>query len=186
MSCAKNVMSQLMLKKSDINNYSRCHEISTDTKLVCHNILEKSYGRFSTLETKKLNLNSSECADLLLYTAVCDMCEGYGSSISAYHLKYSSYIQSIKDSWSQGVSASLSEIQAFSSSSKVLIVSGLDYMNFKDFESQTMLVLLESRAKPNLSTVLTINSIDNLTGSGPFFTPLKDALKGGKRFDNLH
>ena len=93
------------------------------------------------------------------------------------HVSYSTYIQQIKDSWSQGVSDKLQRLQNNINNVEILVISGLDYCIFNDFESQTILNLIESRKMENKYTVIVLKDISQLSGKGLFLVPLKNQLK---------
>ena len=52
----------------------------------------------------------------------------------------------------------------------------MDYVNFKDFQCQTLLSLLQNRDKPELTTVVVSPPISALVGSGQFFNRLNQIL----------
>lgn len=173
MSCVKNIMSQLLMDKSDLSFASNVLDISSSKKQKCWNIIQKSFGKVSTI----IHKNSSIEADIYTFSAICKMCVGHGSTVSVYHLKFTKYIQQLRDSWSLGISDRLRETQAFISSSSVLIISGLDYINHKEFECQTLLNIFSDRLKTNKATIVVVNDVNALSGSGPFFIPLKERIK---------
>ena len=69
-------------------------------------------------------------------------------------------------------------MRIFSESAKVLIISNLDYVNFGDFESQTMLNLLQERQSREFTTILVSPPINQLvsTKGSVFFNRLKSIL----------
>lgn len=71
----------------------------------------------------------------------------------------------------------LREIQAFVSSAAVLIVSGIDYCVFNDFECQTLMQILDERQKIGKSTLYLVSDITFLTGKGSFFPSMKQKFK---------
>ena len=69
-------------------------------------------------------------------------------------------------------------MKIWSSAANYLIISHLDYINFKDFESQTLLGLLQSREGVKKSTFIVIPKSSNLIGSGSFYNILCDKIGG--------
>ena len=69
----------------------------------------------------------------------------------------------------------LQYMKIFIDSCRVLIISGLDFIMFKDFQCQTLLTLLQDREAENKQTILVLPKTD-LLGEGPFFAILKDQL----------
>lgn len=174
MSCVKNTISQILLDKSDIQTSNNVYKLDSTCKSSAWEIVNSSFGSFKVI----CKDDPSQYADILTFASICNFCVGHGSSVNVYHLKYSKYIQSIRDSWSSGVTPKLRESQAFVSNSKILIISGLDYYNLKDFECQTLLTLLQERDRANMCTIIVVHDVNSLFGSGPFFNPLKEKLKG--------
>lgn len=179
MSCAKNTMSELLLEKSAVPKQSNCYATPKTVTDKYSELVKQNSGSLLTLEVKDPQL----VADSITYTEVCEYCEGHGASVSVYQLKYSKYIQALKDSWSQGVSGSLKETQAFCNTAKVLVISGLDFVMYSDFECQTLLTLFQDRARPGLSTVVVLSNISSLVtrGNSPFYEMLKTFLERGLR-----
>lgn len=176
-SCVKNTMSELLLEKSEISFRSDCYKIPSQVSeryLQLANIYD---GKLVTLEVK----NPQFVAEGLTYSYICKLCEGHGSKITVYHMKYSKYLQAIKDSWTSGISPQLKEQQAFCNTSKVLIISSLDFVMYSDFECQTLLNLFQDRSKPGLCTFIVLSKISSLVSknNSPFYEMLKSQLEGG-------
>lgn len=175
LSCSKNAVSQILLEKSGISPNNVANSISVESKKKCHNIIQSSFGQYKTVEVS----DTVKSSDVFTYVGICDMHKGHGSNVSVYHLKYSKYIQMLRDSWTYGSTTTLREIQAFISSSKILIISGLDYVMFKDFECQTLLTIMQDRLKSDMATLLVVKSVNELNGQGVFFKSLKKKLEEG-------
>lgn len=112
----------------------------------------------------------------IVYTCICRYIKAkMGPHV--VHVSYSTYVQQIKDSWSQGVSDKLQRLQNNINNVEILVISGLDYCIFNDFESQTILNLIESRKMENKYTVIVLKDISQLSGKGLFLVPLKNQLK---------
>ena len=63
-------------------------------------------------------------------------------------------------------------------SAKLLIISNLDYVNFGDFESQTLLTLLQDRERKDVTTILVSPPPNQLVGkpTSLFFKSLRSKL----------
>lgn len=94
-------------------------------------------------------------AELLTYCAICKNWRGNRLHCNVYNLKYSSYLESLKQSWSiKSEIDELEYIKIWIKSAKVLIISNLDFVNFGDFESQTLLNIIQSRNEYGKSTIV--------------------------------
>jgi len=58
----------------------------------------------------------------------------------------------------------------------LLIISNIDFVNFKDFQCQTLLSLLQSRDKAEFGTIIVSPQTQSLVGSGLFFNRLQETL----------
>lgn len=119
------------------------------------------------------------CADMITYCAICQNWKGSRLHCDVYNLRYSRYLEELRSSWSGRDSEDLEYMKIWADSAKVLIVSNFDYINFGDFECQTLLNLIQSRQTKNLSTVLVSPPLSNILSSkgSIFLKPLKDLMK---------
>lgn len=173
MSCVKNAMTTILLEKSSI-------KLSDDVYQVCESDKEKCWNFISSHEGQVMcvhNNNPSKYADIYTFACICNMAVGHGATVSVYHLNYTKYLEDIRRSWTYGMSGALREVQAFTTSCKILIISHLDYCNFREFECQTLLNLLQDRSDSSYTTLLVLKDIQLLSGSGAFLVPLKSRLK---------
>lgn len=126
-------------------------------------------------------------ADLISYYAIC--LYGHGTALNGgiYNLNYSEYLEETKRSWQTKYEPEdLEFMRIWSNSSDYLVISHLDYVKFNDFESQTLLNLMQSRDKPNKFTYIVIpNDLSYLVGYGSFFKILQNKL-GGLANDKLN
>ena len=145
-------------------------------------VLDKSDGKLVTYVVPP-GMSSVECSDVLTYCAICKLWKGSQLHTTVYHLRYSSYINQVKQSWSTSVSEELEYQQIWSDSSKVLIVSHFDYVNFGDFESQTLLNLIQDRQSKHKTTILVSPPVGNLvsTKSSIFFATLKNLMRASSK-----
>ncbi len=129
-----------------------------------------------------------QMSDILTYCAICKYWKGNRLHCNVYNLKYAKYLDDLKKSWNtKSEPESLQYAQIWTETSKVLIVSNLDYVNFGDFESQTILNILQTRQTKGLTTIFVTPKITSLvsTKSSLFFSTFKsilfDAMKRMKR-----
>lgn len=125
------------------------------------------------------NSTSIRCADMITYCAICQNWKGSRLHCDVYNLRYSRYLEEIRNSWNGNSSEDLEYMRIWSDNAKVLVVSNFDYVNFGDFECQTLLNLIQSRQIKNLSTILVSPQLVNLMSSkgSVFLKPLKDIMK---------
>ena len=147
-------------------------------------IIDSSEGKLRTISST----NTVQDADLLTYCSICKNWKGSRLHCTVYNLKYSKYIEMIKKSWStKSETSDLEYMRIFSSSAKVLIISNIDYVNFRDFECQTLLTLLQSRAGSEYTTFIVSPPVKSLVGDSLFFGKLTEIIRGGiKAYDNKH
>lgn len=120
-------------------------------------------------------------ANILTYCGICQKWKGSRLHCTVYNLQYAQYIEAIKKSWSTtSEPEQLEYMKIWSASAELLIISNLDYVNFKDFESQTLLTLLQSRTAEGLTTIIVVPKHDELIGTGLFFNRLHELIKGAK------
>lgn len=117
-------------------------------------------------------------AELITYCAICQNWKGSQLHCTVYNLKYSQYLDMLKQSWTTKVEPDeLEYMKIWSGSSKILVISNMDYVNFGDFESQTLLNLLQSRSRVDQQTIIVCPDINNLVGRGSFFELLRRKLR---------
>lgn len=119
-----------------------------------------------------------DSAHLFSYVAICNYGLGTGLNGGVYHLNFQQYLDELKQSWQTKFdSDDLSNMRIWNQSSNYLIISNLEYVKFGDFESQTLLSLLQSRDKPDKTTFIILSKKEPLVGSDSvFFSRLKSRL----------
>ena len=143
------------------------------------NLLDRCKGSIRTV----LESNSTTfVADLLTYCGICQTWKGSQLHCVTYNLKFSQYIDALQKSWNagNGQPSDADYMKIWSESAKILIISNIDYVNFRDFQCQTLLTLLQNRMNSELTTIIVSPPISNLVGDGPFFNRLTDMLKKQK------
>ena len=135
----------------------------------CLTAAEKCYKVVTTTDT-------SEVASCLTYAAICNYYKGNTYHCSVYHLNFADYVNDIQRSWTDGMTDELEYTNIFIEKCKVLIISNLDFIQFKDFQAQTLLNMAHSRKLHGQSTIIVSPKLNSLFGSGAFFTRLKEVF----------
>lgn len=174
-SCPKYAESSYLLERNDISEKSNVMSCSFQNIQMADNLLSKCQGRLGCIITNK----TVATAELFTYVAICNNWKGSQLHCNVYNLKYSNFLEEIKRSWSlKSEPEALEYKRIWSESAKVLMISHLDYVSFGDFESQTLLNLIQSRDKPNLTTIVVSQDINQLVGksNSMFFLKLQSLL----------
>ena len=117
-------------------------------------------------------------ADAFFYAAM--VIENYHSLYwpEAFMLNYRKYTDSYRRGWTTGEEPdSLQEARYNAEHCCTLIITGLDTMIFGDFESQTLLALLEDRNKAKQSTILVMSDVDNINTNSRSTTTFVRSLR---------
>lgn len=177
-SCPILVETSYLLERNGIGMDSDVFSASPTIIDNCVRFITESDSKTSTFVVPSYQ-DTVQFADLLTYCAICLNWQGSRLHCNVYNLKYSRYIDELKKSWStKGEPESLEYMRIWSESAKVLIISNLDYVNFGDFESQTLLNILQFRQTNRLTTILVTPPIKSLISTKPsaFFNSLKSKL----------
>ena len=118
-----------------------------------------------------------KASEVFSYIAVCNEWKGSAMRVKAFHLVFSNYIDSLQNSWSSSKSEDLQYTEMWSKSCNVLIVSGIDYINFKDYQSQLLLQLIQDREREGKYTIVVSPKLENLAGQGKMFSLMISKLK---------
>lgn len=165
-SCGKNVLFDVMMKKSEIKPQD-VGAISVKLRDKVKQDLAKFKG--STIYITA-NRGSKMLGDIYAWLAACKLCPYYGSDVTVYHLKYSKYLEQLRQSWATKYEPEeLIEARCFINTARVLVVSSLEYVQYKDFESQTLFSLLGERSYNRDFTTIVIGPDIN-TWLGPHIT----------------
>ncbi len=132
-------------------------------------IIQKTESRYDKFSVVTCN-NTIGVSNLLTYCAICQNWKGNRLHCNVYNLKFSNYIEEIKQSWSRKTPPDKLEYkQIWAATSKILIISNLDFVRFQDFEIQTLLNLIHSRMDKGLTTVVVSPKLTTLVGDGQFY-----------------
>ena len=172
-SCPDYVQSSYLLERNNISINSKVFQ--SDPKVIqkYSNIINVAEGRLATV----IASNTNEAAELLTYCGICKHWKHSRLNMVVYNLRFSQYIDNIQKSWNaKSTSDDMDYIKIWSESAKVLIISNIDYVNFREFQCQTLLTLIQNRDANKLSTIIVSPRIDALAGDGNFFIQMKKIL----------
>ncbi len=116
-------------------------------------------------------------AEVMSYVAVCNTWQGSAMRVKCYHLLYSQYLESVQSSFGGRMSEDAQYAELWSKSCNVLVISGIDYVNFKDFQSQKLLQLLQDRERKRKATVIVSPKVENIMGGGKMYDLLLSKLR---------
>ena len=178
-SCPTLVETSYLLERNGIEMDDPIFSVSDDVLKKFSNILDEYDGKVYTSLVSGSRYTTVQVADIITYVAICKNWRGSRLHCTVYNLRFSKYLDELKKSWSaKSEPETLEYMRIFSESAKVLIISNLDYVNFGDFESQTMLNLLQERQSREFTTILVSPPINQLvsTKGSVFFNRLKSIL----------
>jgi hypothetical protein len=119
-----------------------------------------------------------DASHIISYCAVCEYWRGNAFHCAVYHLDYSKFIEDTKKSWGlKEIPDDLEYQQIWTASAKVLIISNLDFINFKDYEAQTLLNLIHTRSSNGLKTIIISPSVASLVGQGAFYKRMQEIFR---------
>ena len=175
-SCPTYVETKYLLDRNDIKISSPVFSQSKESLSKCQNLLDQAKSQ--SLVTA-ISQDTAELSNNLTYCAICQNWKGCQLHCTVYHLKFYKYIELTKKSWSNSNdNTDLEYMNIWAQSAKVLIISNLDFVNFKTFECQSLLNLLQSRTNEGKATIVVSPKISSLVGGRdtPFFSLLTNML----------
>ena len=138
MSCPTLAETTYLLDRNHISMSSDVFNAPVDKVNAYSKLIEQVQGNQHTLITN----DTVRAAELLTYCSICQNWKGSRLHCTVYNLKFSQYVESIQNSWSSKVETEqLEYMKIWASSAKVLIISNIDYVNFRDFQCQTQFPL---------------------------------------------
>lgn len=172
-SCPSYTESSFLLEQNGISLNSNVFHADPSLLAKYSKIVGDGEGKLQTVIAK----NTNSVAELITYCGICKYWKGSRLHTAVYNLKLSQYIEGLQNSWSSNSNLDDLEFQKiWVSKAKLLIISNIDYVNFKDFQCQTLLSLLQSRDKPEMGTIVVSPPTNALVGSGLFFNRLQETL----------
>ena len=186
MSCPILAQTSYLFELNDIRMTNPVFRMSNSELDKYYKIFWESIGKTTTVVAPAGNF-TNQVADALTYCAICDNWRGSQLHSTVYNLKFNQYLDTLQSSWSFGNDSSdkIEQMKIWTSHARVLIVSNLDFVNFKDFQSQTLLSLLQSRVGCDYCTMVVTPPTSSLVGEGQFFSRLTSILNNQKVGDKL-
>lgn len=180
-SCPILAQTSYLLERNGISMTNPVFKLSQDQLNKYVNLLALSSGKTASIIVSG-GLMTNQAADAITYCAICENWKGSQLHCTVYNLKFSQYIEEVQKSWSFNSDDSAAEyMKIWATRAKVLIISNIDFVNFKDFQCQTLLSLLQSRINnTELTTIVVSPPTSSLVGEGQFFSRLTDMLKKQK------
>lgn len=172
-SCPAFVESSFLLEQNGINFNSPVFNTDPAVLAKYSKIIENAEGKVQTVIAK----NTNAISEIVTYCGICKYWRGSRLHTAVYNLKLSQYLERVQNSWSNASNLDDLEYQKiWIEKAKLLVISNIDYVNFKDFQCQTLLTLLQSRDKQELGTIIVSPSTQSLVGGGLFFNRLQEIL----------
>lgn len=178
LACPAHAEIRYWLDRCDIDKNSAVFKVSKDQLNQAIRELETHDGKVFTFRAN----DTVKASDTFSYCAICLHGRGTAFTGGVYRLNFHKYIDEIRKSWNTRYESDwLEYARIWSASADYLIISHLDYIRFNDFESQTLLTLMQDRVKPNKTTVVIVPEKLNLVGNGQFYEHLLDILEEDKK-----
>lgn len=172
-SCPALTESTFLLEQNSIGFNSSVFHADPALLAKYSKVVENCEGKLQTVIAK----NTNSISELIAYCGICKYWRGSRLHTLVYNLKLSQYLEGVQKSWSNSSNTDELEYQQiWISKAKLLIISNIDFVNFKDFQCQTLLSLLQSRDKPDMGTIIVSPQTQSLVGSGLFFARLQETL----------
>lgn len=171
--CPMLVETSYLLERNNISIENSVFNMESKALIKAVSQIHAAKGKVCTI----ISDNTIVTSTLLTYCAICENWQGNRLHCNVYHLRLSNHLDSIQQSWStKDTPEQLEYEQIWISSAKTLIISNLDYVQFKDFQAQTLLNIIHNRMNNNLTTIIVCPKLSTLIGSGPFFQRLTSML----------
>lgn len=131
--------------------------------------------------------DSVRVADFITYCEICKNWKGSRLHCTVYNLRYSRFLDDVKKSWGMKQEPEDLEYQRiWIDTCKVLVISNMDYVKFGDYETQTLLNLIQSRQSGDKKTIIVAPPVNRIVTAGSnnssnlFFESLKQILNSTK------
>ncbi len=177
-SCPAFVETSYLLERNNITMNSSVFYESQNNIDKMNAVLDKSSESLGICIVSNPS-DSNRFSDLLTYCAICRNWKGSQLHCNVYNLRYSKFLEATKQSWGKYRSdEDLEYMRIWSDYCKILVVSNIEYVNFGDFESQTLLNIIQSRLSGNKTTIIVSPPLQNLVSNkgSLFFNALKGRL----------
>ena len=178
MSCPILAQSSYLLERNYIGEMNPVFKMSSAKIKKNSELLNNVKGKIATIVVNSGEF-TSQIADDITYCGICNSWYGSCFHCVVFNLRFNKYLETIQNSWSsyggEG-SDKAAPLKIWANTARVLIISSLDFVNFKDFQSQSLLTLLQTRMNPALTTIVVTPPLDSLVGEGRFFPQLTSLL----------
>ena len=166
-----------LLERNGININSNVFQSNPKQIATTLNTLDNYSGKFKVVTTK----NTVNTSDLITYCAICKNWRGSQLHCTVYNLNFGKYWKQTTQGWGKNDvdSEELNYTKIWSSAAKVLVISGIDYINFGDYECAELLSIIQSRQNPEYTTILVSPPLNELVGKGIRFTQLQKLMQNG-------
>ena len=174
-SCPKWAQTDYLLMRNGLSYSSRPFRMKQSSLDKYISVYEKacSCGSAVTVTCK----DAVKVAEVMSYIAVCNTWQGSAMRVKCYHLLYSQYLESVQSSFGGRMNEDAQYAELWSKSCNVLVISGIDYVNFKDFQSQKLLQLLQDRERKRKATIIVSPKVENIMGGGKMYDLLLSKLR---------
>lgn len=174
-SCPKWAQTDYLLMRNGLSYSSRPFRMKQSSLDKYISVYEKacSCGSTVTVTCK----DAVKVAEVMSYVAVCNTWQGSAMRVKCYHLLYSQYLESVQSSFGGRMNEDAQYAELWSKSCNVLVISGIDYVNFKDFQSQKLLQLLQDRERKRKATIIVSPKVENIMGGGKMYDLLLSKLR---------
>lgn len=184
-SCPILAQTSYLLERNGIKMNNPVFKMSESEVKKYSSILAQANGQMASVVVSNGSF-TNQAADALTYCAICEHWKGSQLHCTVYNLKFAQYIEALQKSWSfNSDSSEVDYIKIWATSAQVLVISNIDFVNFKDFQCQTLLSLIQSRMGSDLTTIVVTPTISSLVGDGQFFSRLTDMLTKQKVGEGL-
>lgn len=172
-SCTKWAQMDYLMMRNGLDYSSRPFQLKQESLDRYIQAYESSIGKTIVFTSK----DTIKSAEALAYVAVCNKWKGSAMRVKSFHLMFSKYVDALQSSWGNSKTDDVAYSEIWSKSSDVLIISGMDYVNFKDYQSQLLLQLVQDREREGKTTILVCPRIENVMGSGKMYSLLISKMK---------
>lgn len=171
--CVRWAQMDYLMMRNELTLSSSSFSMSSSNLEKYDKIYQSCLDKTSVLQSS----NTVTCSEYLKYIMVCNCWPKSAIKVRCYSLSFSNYVQQLQHSWSSNKSDDFEYTEIWSRSSQVLIISGLDYVNFKDFQSQVLLQLIQDREQEHKTTIIISPQLDKLVGNGAMFNLMLNKLR---------
>lgn len=185
-SCPVWAVTEFLLRKNNLLGTNVMSRMTRSVVQTCDKIIEgamTSTDSFVTYIPQSISCN--EAANLLTYYGICTNWRGSAFSTVVYNLNFSTYINEVKKSWNNSNLDKFTEFDYIRSiiegkvegkATNILILSGIEFVNFKDFACEQMFDIINCRQSKHLPLIIVSPEASNIVGEGPLFGKLAGVL----------